>query len=72
MERYKNSSGKSNVSTYEIGSDFIKVKFKGTSKVYRYSNRKAGIKNVNNMKLLAVNGSGLNSYINSCESNLYD
>lgn len=42
MERYRNSTGTSGVSGYEIGDDFIRVKFSGTSKIYTYSYRKAG------------------------------
>lgn len=72
MERYKNSGGDSGVSTFEIGSDFITVKFSGTFRTFRYSYRKAGQHHVENMKRLARNGSGLNSYINRYVKNLYD
>jgi len=64
MERYRNSSGSSGVSAYEIGSDYILVKFSGTARTYRYSYRKAGQNHVENLKRLAKSGSGLNSYIN--------
>ncbi|WP_395073991.1 hypothetical protein [Flavobacterium sp.] len=70
MERYKNLS--SGIYGYEIGSDYIKVQFKSSSKVYKYSYRKAGHKNVDSMKLLAIKGSGLNGYINSKVKDLYD
>ena len=63
MEKYKNLSGKSGVHSYEIGNDYIRVKFSGTSKVYTYSYRKAGRHDVEKMKYLASTGSGLNSYI---------
>lgn len=72
MERYRNSGGDSGVSGYEIGSDYILVKFSGTIKAYRYSYRKAGHNHVENMKQLAQSGSGLNSYINKYAKNLYD
>ena len=72
MERYRNSSGSSGVSAYEIGSDYILVKFSGTARTYRYSYRKAGQNHVENMKRLAQSGSGLNSYINIHVKNLYD
>ncbi len=72
MERYRNSSGSSGVSAYEIGSDYILVKFSGTARTYRYSYRKAGQNHVENLKRLAQSGSGLNSYINSYVKNLYD
>lgn len=72
MERYRNSSGGSGVSAYEIGVDHILVKFSGTARVYRYSYRRAGQHHVENMKRLAKSGSGLNSYINTNVKNLYD
>jgi hypothetical protein len=34
MERYKNSTGKSGVTAYELGTDFIEVKFDCTCKIY--------------------------------------
>lgn len=72
MERYSNRSGSSGVSAYEIGNDFIVVKFSGTFRTYTYSYRRAGSAHVENMKRLAKNGSGLNSYINRHVKNLYD
>jgi hypothetical protein len=70
MEKYKNSN--SGIYSYEIGDDYIKIRFKSSSKIYRYSYRKAGNRNVDNMKSLAIRGSGLNGYINSTVKNLYD
>ena len=72
MERYRNSGGDSGVSSYEIGADYIKVKFSGTPRTYTYSYRKAGSSHVENMKKLAQSGNGLNSYINRYVKNLYD
>ncbi len=72
MERYRNSGGDSGVSSYEIGSDYIIVKFSGTARTYRYSHRKAGQNHVENLKRLAQNGSGLNSYINQFVKFEYD
>ncbi len=72
MERYRNSGGDSGISSYEIGDDFIIVKFTGTFRTYRYSYRKAGQHHVENMKRLARDGSGLNGYINRYVKNLYD
>jgi len=37
MERYRNAGGDSGVSAYEIGPDYIRVKFSGTSHTYTYS-----------------------------------
>lgn len=72
MEKYKNSGGDSGVSSFEIGADYITVKFSGTTRTYRYSYRKAGQHHVENMKKLARSGSGLNSYINRYVKKLYD
>lgn len=72
MERYRNTGRDSGVVAYEIGSDYIRVQFSGTSRTYTYSYRQAGSNHVKNMKQLARNGSGLNSYINRYVKNLYD
>lgn len=59
MERYNNYKV-SGVTHYEIGEDFIKLKFKNKSRIYTYYVSYQ----VENMKALALAGSGLNSYIN--------
>lgn len=71
MEKYANRSGQSGVSAYEIGLNYILVKF-SSGDVYQYSYRKAGQYHVENMKRLAVKGSGLNSYINTNVKFKYD
>lgn len=63
MEHYKNLSGKSGVSAYEIGSDYIKVIFKDGGS-YLYNNVATGTRNIEEMKKLAGIGRGLNTYIN--------
>jgi hypothetical protein len=62
MEAYRNLSGDSGISEFEIGSDFIKVRFRkgGT---YTYTYRSAGQNTIEQMKSLAVRGSGLNTFI---------
>lgn len=72
MEKYRNLSGKSGVHSYEIGIEYIRVKFLDTSKVYTYSYRKAGSHHVEKMKYLASTGSGLNSYIDQYVKYKYD
>ncbi|KAF2517194.1 hypothetical protein [Flavobacterium foetidum] len=73
MERYANRSGGSGVYAYSIGLDCIHVKFSGNAKIYQYSyTGKAGQKHVDNMKLLAQKGSGLNTYINLHVKYKYD
>ena len=70
MERYKNLGGDSGVVEYEIGTDLIKVKFKGI-KVYVYDYASAGKDNIEHMKSLAKNGIGLNAFINKNVKKLY-
>ena len=64
MERYKNLGGDSGVSAYEIGDDYIKVEFNDGS-LYLYNYGSAGSHNIEHMKTLAVNGRGLNGFINT-------
>lgn len=63
MRPYLNIDGDSNVEAYETGANYIDVEFKGTTKVYRYSYQSAGRENVEQMKILAQRGTGLNSFI---------
>ncbi|MCX7425551.1 MAG: hypothetical protein NTW96_08000 [Planctomycetia bacterium] len=63
MEPYKNLSGDSGVVQYETGTDFIKVRFKGNSKVYVYDHARAGVTHVAQLKSLAIGGRGLATYI---------
>jgi hypothetical protein len=72
MERYRDTGRDSGVVAYEIGTDYIRVQFSGTSRTYTYSYRKAGSTHIENMKQLARKGSGLNSYINRYTKHLYD
>lgn len=62
MQQYKNLGENSNVSAYSIGANYIDVQFDG-GRVYRYSYDSAGAAKVEQMKKLAVQGCGLNSYI---------
>ncbi|NOS67761.1 MAG: hypothetical protein HOO67_05360 [Candidatus Peribacteraceae bacterium] len=71
MQTYKNLSGVSGAASYEIGNDYIKVLFKdGKGYVYTYSS--AGVQQIEDMKKLAANGSGLNTYINKYVKNDYE
>jgi len=70
MERYTDINGDSGVLSYEIGHDYIIVKFK-TRTVYTYTYDSAGKENVKTMKMLAKSGNGLNSFINKYARKLY-
>lgn len=63
MERYANRGGDSGVIGYEIGDDFIRVRFSDGS-IYLYTHSSAGANNIEHMKKLARNGQGLNAFIN--------
>ncbi len=63
MERYLNLGGNSSVIAYENGGDFIIVQF-GDGKFYLYNYESAGVEDVEQAKILALAGRGLNSYIN--------
>jgi hypothetical protein len=62
MERYLNLNGNSGVVGYEIGNDSIAVSFHDNS-LYLYNYAVTGQAYVDQMKALAVAGSGLNSFI---------
>ena len=62
MIPYTNKSGKSGIISYEIGDDFINVKF-SDGKIYTYNNAITGEENIKTMKELAENGNELNSFI---------
>lgn len=72
MEIYRNLSDTSGVHSYEIGSEHIKVQFSGAARIYTYSYRKAGRDHVEQMKQLARNGRGLQTYINKFVKYSYD
>lgn len=66
MELYKNLSGNSPVQSYEMGDDFITVKFppnKAGLTTYIYNYFVTGQENVETMKRLAEDGKGLASFI---------
>ncbi|MGM9516693.1 hypothetical protein ACS5PK_20765 [Roseateles sp. DB2] len=63
MERYANRGGDSNVIAFEATDSSIKVQFRDGT-VYLYTAQSAGAQNVEEMKRLAQQGHGLNSFIN--------
>lgn len=64
MIHYSNLNGNSGVYAYELGNDNIIVQFNSGAK-YLYNYFIPGNFDVEYMKRLAVNGSGLNTYINT-------
>ena len=63
MEQYRNLSGRSGVNFFEIGMDFIRVQFSNDPAVYVYDYEKPGSDEVEEMKILALSGNGLSTYI---------
>ncbi|WP_299114337.1 hypothetical protein [uncultured Winogradskyella sp.] len=63
MPLYRNLGGNSGVHSYEIGMDRIIVTF-STNASYEYTYASASRQHIENMKSLALQGQGLNSYIN--------
>jgi hypothetical protein len=62
MERYRNLSGDSGVEAYELGDDFVKVRFT-PGVVYWYTEASVGARHVAALKRLARRGQGLGTYI---------
>lgn len=60
--RYKNLSGDSKVSKFEIKKDALTIRFADHT-VYRYTNQTAGPENISKMKTLALAGKGLGTFI---------
>lgn len=63
MEPYKNKQGNSGVLAYELGPDFIRLRFRDRDDVYTYSYRSAGKRKIESMKKLAKTGKGLSTFV---------
>lgn len=63
MQKYLDRDKDSGISSYQIGVNYIIVKFKA-GQLYEYNYTRPGKLHVDKMKILAVQGNGLNSYIN--------
>jgi len=63
MEIYKNLNGNSSVTHYNIGEDYIEVKFKSGATIYTYNHLLNGTHHIETMKNLALAGKGLAGYI---------
>lgn len=62
MEPYRNLSGDSGVEAFEIGDDFVAVRFKSGT-VYWYTAASVGARHLAALKRLAERGQGLSTYI---------
>ncbi len=63
MQKYKDIDNDSNIDEFEIGEDYIIVKFLDGSS-YTYTDASAGSQHIEEMKRLASANDGLNAYIN--------
>ena len=54
----------SGVGVYEIGTDFIRVRFREGS-VYLYTRASTGVREIEQMKVLAERGEGLTTFIST-------
>jgi len=63
MQKYNDIDKDSNVDEFEIGEDYIAVKFFDGSS-YTYTDASAGSQHIEEMKKLANANDGLNAYIN--------
>ena len=70
FKRYKNLSGDSKVTAYEIMKDAMTIRFADSS-VYRYTNQSADPANISKMKSLAISGKGLGTYIDAHVKNRF-
>ena len=64
IEKYKNLSRNSGVIHYQIGDNFIELRFNNAGLVYKYTSTNPGKSYVSEMKKLAKLGKGLTSYRN--------
>ena len=71
MQRYSDYDRDSGVVAYEYGDCFIRVQFSDRA-IYRYTCASAGSYHIEQMKLLADRGDGLNAYINNHARKAYE
>jgi hypothetical protein len=63
MEMYNDIGSDSGVVSFKSAADSISIQFKKSDQIYKYTYASAGAKNIEAMKLRAISGDGLNSYI---------
>lgn len=72
MEIYKDINNDSGIYGFEINTTCITIWFHGANRSYTYSYQSAGENRVEDMKRLAQEGDGLNSYIMRYAKKLYE
>ena len=71
MQPYLHDGADTGVTEYEIGNDYIVVRFR-SGRTYRYSHGRAGEVHVRRMKECARAGRGLSTYISQHVHDLHD
>jgi hypothetical protein len=71
MTPYKHNGGDTGILAFGIGTESIVIKFQDES-IYLYTCASAGRTAIEDMKMLAVTGKGLTTYINKYVKNKYD
>ena len=71
MQPYQDLSGRSGIAAFAIGDDYIEVAFR-SGMTYRYSYASTGADRVEQMKQLALQGVGLNSFISRYVKDAYE
>ena len=72
MDVYRDKSGRSGISRYEILDRAIVLEFKVDGKRYLYTYSKPGKLHVDVMKVLAIEGMGLTTYVNQHVREYYE
>jgi hypothetical protein len=62
MQRYADHSGRSGIIAFEVGEDYLDVRFT-SGDVYHYTSRRPGERDLAHMKELALRGEGLSTFI---------
>jgi hypothetical protein len=63
MQRYADHSGRSGIIAFEVGEDYLDVRFI-SGEVHHYTTRRPGARDLVHMKDLALRGEGLAAFIN--------
>ena len=63
MEPYANLSGDSPIREFELGADFIQIRYRNDPHIYTYDRHRPGAEHVERMKVAAREGRGLATYI---------
>ena len=63
MQRYADHSGRSGIVAFELGEDYLDVRF-ASGEVRHYTARRPGARDLAHMKELALRGEGLAAFIN--------